>query len=305
MQKTAKDFLPSKEFQKRIGAILLILIVIGGISFLISKKSIFNKNATTAQPIVVKDIVENDEDRDGLADWQETLWGLDPANKDSDGDGISDSEELETIQKQLKTPSTFGEIEATSSAETRTDQFAEQIVQLVSALQGAGQLNEENQQAIIEQIVAYGENAVIEKKYTEKDISIVSSNETNLEIYIQKLNEILGTIQVTPEDVRLLIQIDPDQFELLQLRYSEAEKKYSTLAKSLLSMKVPKDIAYEHLEFINASYAIENTFSAYQLLETDPILMLQKYASLEITLDYFNVSSKNLLQRLQSLYNLQ
>lgn len=305
MQKAVKDFLPSKEFQKRIGAILVILIVGGGISFLISKKSIFNKNLNTAEPIVVKDIVENDEDRDGLADWQETLWGLDPTNKDSDGDGISDGEELETIQKQLKTPTTFGEIEATSSAETRTDQFAEQIVQLVSALQGAGQLNEENQQAIIEQIVAYGENAVIEKKYTDKDVSVISSNETNLETYIQSLNDILGRTQVTPEDLRLLIQIDPDQFELLQLRYSEAEKKYATLVESLLSIKVPKDIAYEHIEFTNASYAIESTFSAYQLLETDPILMLQKYASLETTLEYFNLSSKNLLQRLQSLYNLQ
>lgn len=302
MQKKIRDFLPSRRFIKSLGIILGIIVIIGGIGFLVNRKAIFSKSEKEASPIVVKDIVDSDSDNDGLPDWKETLWGLDPSNRDTDGDGIYDGDELDIIQKELQTPTDLGGTTVTTDSTTKTDQFAEQIVQLVSALQGSGQLTNENQQAIVEQIVAYGESATIEKKYSKSDIKIVTPNSTNIDAYVKKINDSFARTRITQDDINLLIHIDPDQYELLQGRYSTAEKKYAALVETFKSIPVPETVAYEHIEFMNGLYGIESTFSSYQLLKTDPILMLQKYASLENTLEYFRQTSQNLLIRLKSLY---
>ncbi len=44
----------------------------------------------------------NDTDRDGLKDFEETLWKTDPANPDTDGDGSTDGEEVQNDRNPLK-----------------------------------------------------------------------------------------------------------------------------------------------------------------------------------------------------------
>lgn len=43
----------------------------------------------------------DDKDKDGLKDWEETLWGTDPEDPDTDGDGTKDGAEVESSRNPL------------------------------------------------------------------------------------------------------------------------------------------------------------------------------------------------------------
>ncbi len=63
-----------------------------------------------------KIVYDLDSDADGLKDWEETLWGTDPKNPDTDGDGIDDTTAVE-IRRGISphepveyTPATYQQI---------------------------------------------------------------------------------------------------------------------------------------------------------------------------------------------------
>lgn len=66
------------------------------------------KNVSASQALSVfvantsKSIAELDSDHDGLKNWEETLWGTDPNNPDTDGDGTPDGEEAEHNRNPAK-----------------------------------------------------------------------------------------------------------------------------------------------------------------------------------------------------------
>jgi len=88
---------PRKNSQKinKVAAFLLLVlgIIIGGYLVLESQ----NSQATSLEKIVQEinnQASINDQDHDGLADWEESLYQSNPTNPDTDGDGYLDGEEV-------------------------------------------------------------------------------------------------------------------------------------------------------------------------------------------------------------------
>jgi hypothetical protein len=73
--------------------VLLIGMSIGGYLVLQSRFSKANQFEELMLGLSGKEII-NDHDYDGLADWEEELYGTDPNNPDTDGDGYLDGEEV-------------------------------------------------------------------------------------------------------------------------------------------------------------------------------------------------------------------
>jgi len=87
-----------QKFSKKINTIVVILILligvcIGGYLVLQSRFSKADSLEQLALDLNKRDII-NDYDHDGLADWEEELYGTDPNNPDTDGDGYLDGEEV-------------------------------------------------------------------------------------------------------------------------------------------------------------------------------------------------------------------
>jgi len=87
-----------QKFSKKISTlvvifVLLIGISIGGYLVLQSRFSKANSLEQLALDLNKQEII-NDHDYDGLADWEEELYGTDPNNPDTDGDGYLDGEEV-------------------------------------------------------------------------------------------------------------------------------------------------------------------------------------------------------------------
>lgn len=106
---------------------------------------------------------EQDQDQDGLLDWEENLRGTDPKNPDTDGDGTSDGQEVATSRDPLvKGPNdAVADLVASSSAAldaelqaarrpgTLTDNFAQQFAESFASAQLSGQLDQSSQEAML------------------------------------------------------------------------------------------------------------------------------------------------------------
>ena len=91
-----KEFLPSKKFFIRL-TVAIVLIIVG---FLIYKVSIYFKNRNSnniAKQVKVINQVQDDSNNNGIPDWEERLWGLNP-NKD----GEANKEFILNKRKTLK-----------------------------------------------------------------------------------------------------------------------------------------------------------------------------------------------------------
>ena len=99
-----KNYLPSKKFIYSIVILVTIGILFFVVSSLLSKKNHFsaaNSSQLQASNMTINDLLQKDSDGDGVADWQEALWGTDP-NKKQTFDGISDSEYISKKKADLK-----------------------------------------------------------------------------------------------------------------------------------------------------------------------------------------------------------
>ncbi len=91
-----KNYLPSRKFVIRTATIAILLIV----AISVYKITLFIKDKLTKKdPVVMtikSDVIQKDSNNNGIPDWEESLWGLDPK-----GDGVSNKEFIMTQKEAL------------------------------------------------------------------------------------------------------------------------------------------------------------------------------------------------------------
>lgn len=104
MIKIDKKYLPSKKFSISLGIAILIILIAVIINY--SRESNYKVgNGLTVENSLssaLTDANSIDTDKDGLPDWQETLYGTDPKKADTDGDGTNDGDEIKAGRDPLK-----------------------------------------------------------------------------------------------------------------------------------------------------------------------------------------------------------
>ncbi len=168
-----RQYLPSKEFKKRVTKIGLLLLLVVLIRFgaypLI--QNIFSKNKIPDN-ITVKQFVDIDTDSDGLPDWEESIWGTNPKKADSNGDGVSDFDFVNSKKQGLL---------ATDQNETTI--LSGEIMQTLFALLNKGANTTE---ALANLGDAAGQSIVnpeITNKYTSASFSVVGSSKNEAKAY--------------------------------------------------------------------------------------------------------------------------
>lgn len=72
------SYLPSPEFRRRALVVFILIVIILLVTWLAPKlhQKIVARNE--ARALIVKDLVAQDQNQNGIQDWEEALWGLDP-----------------------------------------------------------------------------------------------------------------------------------------------------------------------------------------------------------------------------------
>jgi hypothetical protein len=289
-----KNFLPSKKIQ-----LTILLIIVFFLAYFIIPKIVLLvqgrihpadilSNRAPAPLLATKSVpstFEKDSDGDGIADWKEVLFGLNPNKKDSDGDGISD--ELPTV-------------DGTSIADTLSvpgsDKLALNVYASLDALSSdatSDLTNEEKVQKVTsEQMLAYAQSLEDGlKKYSSIDFTITSDAPKDIDAYKKKFMSLAEKSQ----DPAVFAKNVYDAILTGKTDGKQEIQFLNDMNSSLINTPVPTSFSELHLSLLNASYVLlqlleapktndEVQTYAYALIAQKNINLVQKIASDIVTL---------------------
>jgi len=268
-----KFTLPSRAFLKRggiaTGIIALILIVqTPWFQSLFSKKD--KKGVAINQNSTIGEVVSKDSNGNGIPDWQERLWGLDPTVATTNG--VSNKTIIEQKRKSLQGQS-LGEENL-----NETDIIAQQLYGVTSALGQSG-INDTSLSSIGADLGKSIDLKQPVNKYSAQDLSTTKTTASSLRSYYNTVSSIVSKYDDDTEEISLIISaLETEDFS----RLSELTQKsidYKNLSKQLKAIKVPIGVSAYHLNIINGLYGIAESFDYISKLEDNGISALAGISS--------------------------
>ncbi len=253
---------------KRLVWLLITLVVAGG-SYLwwlgdqalresaerANNNSLIARGGPADTPTVIRRQKQRDGDGDGLADWEETdLWGTDPLNPDSDGDGEQDGPEIERGSDPLA-----------ANGNQALSNDGQAIVLVGNAIA------KKNQPLL----PLEGVNWQAAKQYTESDLLLTDSeNEESLRRYGEAIAASLRVYGSSGENELALLSraVEGDELALTKLEIAAA--LYRQTVAQLLAVATPRTAAPLQLHLVNSLSQLAAGAALMAEIETEPAVAL-------------------------------
>jgi hypothetical protein len=258
------DNLPSKQFLIRggiaVGIVAIVLIV--QTNWFHNLFHSTKKTATTPSSLTIGDEVLKDSNGNGIPDWQEVLWGLDPTVLYTNGKSNAE------IIKEKK--AALGITDPTAGTPTNeTDAIAQQLFSITTALSQNQDVDDATLQNIATQLGSSVNIAAISNKYSLSNIHTVPTSVKSLTAYSASVSTIMSKVDTSEEDIPVIVQAAEtgDYSQLPQL--TQTGTTYTALAKQLSTLNVPLGVAQYHLDIINSFAGMAASFTYLQQMEDD------------------------------------
>jgi len=253
----AESSRPSKQFIIR-GAIALGVVVI----ILVVQTNWFHrlfqgKNKTVAaatSTFTLQGVTTKDSNGNGIPDWEEELWGLDPTVLYTNGK--SNAEIIKEKQEALGVTNTD-----VTDPNNETDTIAQQLFSITTALSQNQNVDDTTLQKIADQLGSSVNVASVSDTYSLGDIHTVPTTPKSLTAYSKSFNTIMGKVDLSQDDIPIIVQAAQtgDYSQLPQL--TPIGQSYVALAKQLSAIPVPVGVAQYHLDIINGLSGMATSFT--------------------------------------------
>ena len=230
---------------------------------------------------VIEDLINRDSDLDGILDWEEGLWGTDPAKKETTP-GIPDSLAINKLKgKQERNVGTSSQDDQTAEAEenlTETDKFSRELFSTVATLNQSGTIDEVTVEKISSSLAEQIQNSPPRKIYTLADIKIINDNTVAAaQKYKSDLIAIYGKYPTKTQVEDVLTKFVGDGTSVDESVLAELNPIVEQMQKIVddwVSTGVPSQLAQQHLDAINGMQRLFENVSDIQFYESDPILAI-------------------------------
>jgi hypothetical protein len=273
-QQNWKKYLPSSHFMTIVIVIGVIVGLFLGVKAIIHhyKNKVFVTATGIPANMKVGDLLTVDTDSDGVADWEEPLWGLDPKKADTNGDGISDGTEV----TQKKSTLAGTEEENVPEKLNDTERFSRDLFTTLSALSQSGALTE---QSVVNLSNTLGDQIVskdMPSKYTDVDLNVVASSKTTISAYYKNISKVINAY--TPDKiggemdvmVSMFDKADPEKAKELGI----IAENYISFATDIMKIAVPADIAPKQLALANSAEKMGRSLTAVKDVFENPIISM-------------------------------
>lgn len=262
-----KKYLPSKKFQASILFIIVLFVIFIGI-----KEAIYLfKNKKTIHNLPVKvtigEIIQKDSNENGIADWEEYLWGLDPYKNGSE------NKEFILAKKKTLAENNGSIIADGSQTTTDNEALSREFFAAIVSLQQTGSLNDESLGAISNSI---GNNIqVIEIKdiYTHNMMTIVDDSSSAKNTYQENLSKLISKYKDADIGNELTFIIQGLNNKDPQALYAAKTVgiAYQQFGKEFIKVPVPGAIATLQLNAANNYEKTGQTINDLTTMLNDPI----------------------------------
>ncbi len=259
---------PSKHFLIRGG---IAIVLVGGALLVQTAwfKELFIKKSSeqAGEKTTVGAVIEKDTNGNGIPDWEERLWGLDPTVLTTNG--IANKTIIEQKRSQLSPESLPG-----NQPLNDTDKIARDLFTFSTALGQEQGVSSGNLSALAAKLATQGPEKNTAPTYTIKNITTVATTQKSLTAYKTKLAGTLATYDATLPEIELFIQ-SVESNDYSQLGDLDATiSAYKTLSKSMAAIPVPIGVTDAHLVLINGIAGIARGLEKMQLAEEDGVSAL-------------------------------
>lgn len=248
--KDLKKYLPSRKFTTSLLTIVVILvsaILIKSLFSVIKKALVKSSSEKKEVSVTVGDLIQKDSNNNGIPDWEEQIWGLDPTK--------NGPENKTFILSKKKILTDSGEIVAEDINRQTSDNevLSRQLLATILALSENGEINDETISSISESIGSQISMPNIPDRYNENDLNIVISNEDTISDYavnILILDKLYEDYDLGKEMI-LISQGIANQDALPLMSARTIASSYRLLSEIMLEIEVPSTLHKEHLKILN------------------------------------------------------
>jgi hypothetical protein len=289
-----QQYLPSKQFVRNVGIILLGILCVIGLYYGAQAMVRYFKNVRKEKvgdvvvDTAVKDLLAIDHDKDGLPDWEESLWGMDPNKSDTDGNGVLDGAEVAPKRNGLIQKAQTASAEDGLSLNT-TELFLRELLLNSTALSQAGTISEGGAENFLGPAVDAIGDIQIGKVYTRADLNIVSTiTIQDIYTYTTAVNKVFKQNLIGEENaiavaLGALREKDPAPLQKL----SKFVTQYDAVVQTLRKVPVPEPLADIHLRLVNDFAFFSANVTALQGVFTDPLPAFASVTQYQNRLDLY------------------
>lgn len=294
--KDFKKYLPSKQFTSS----LIIIIIIISFGFLVKwlfgvvKDSINSKKGGGAVEVVtIGDVIQEDSNNNGIPDWEEYIWGLDPTKNGPENKAF--------ILAKKKTLAESGDLATDESGRKITDNemLSRSLLATILTLESSGGVDDESIKNISEVI---GSEIIAEElpdQYVLQDLNVVStSDESEIKyhndftsIYNNYIEKDIGT-EIT------LISIGLANGDTQSLRAAKTiALYYKDFASEISKIEIPSSVSNQHLQIINDLVKVADSLDGLTMSLADPMLGMKSAV-------LYNKYSEDLVKKLDEITSI-
>lgn len=258
--------------------------------------------------ITVGELVDKDTDGDGIPDWEEPLYGLDPTKKET-VPGTPDSTTLSKMKiDQSDNTGTTNVNTGETENLTQTDKFSRELFSTVASLSQNGSMSQETIDKISGSLAENIKNAVPRKVFTASDLKISKDNSAKaLKDYAKTLDSINKKYPVDENTIIKILQkfiIDENNVDESALSdLNPIIKNAQDGIAAAIKMSVPSSLAPLHLDLINAGERISENLSDIKLFDTDPIIALGAISQYEENTTKMGTAVIKLAEAIEKRFN--
>jgi hypothetical protein len=284
-----------------------VLFIIKDTSLLnIRGKKTAEQAGLTYSSATIGELVSKDTDKDGIPDWEEVLYGLDPTKKET-MPGIQDSVALIKLQAaQENTGTANGKILGPENL-TQTDKFSRELFSTIVATTENGSLDQATADQISSSLADRIQNPAPRKVFTLSDIKIIKDNSAQaVKNYNNALNIIYSKYPINGNVLTILTKflgdgtnVDVSALAELTPIIEQGKNRITALIKT----SAPQDFASAELDLINVGERLMENLSDMQLYDTDPIVALGAVSQYNDNVTALGASASNLTNLVKQKLN--
>jgi len=239
--------------------------------------------------VPLKTLATLDNNTNGIPDWEEALWGLDPYTNGEENKKYID-------EKKKIGLSSEGNSESTKNENlNETEEFAQDLFSTIATLKAGGALTQENIASLSEKVSSsVAGNVILPDKYTITDVKISKiSSKTAIYNYFNQMTAVLKKYNNKGMGYELKVlaaATNTDNGAGIDELKTIAEV-YFSLSNELKALTVPAEVALYHVnllnDLINVGIATRNMADLYSnsIIGSIGISQYGKYSD-ELTNDF-------------------